>query len=82
MLQQYHIIFYKPLSKLLKGIPVEHQERIIEKIEFLRNGLSGDVKKLTNQEEYRLRVGNYRVLFIVEETTITILSIKHRQGVY
>ncbi len=41
------------------------------------------IKKLTNFEPaYRLRVGNYRVLFDVFENTIIIGRVLHRQSSY
>jgi len=50
--------------KNLRNIPKSEVRRIVEKIKALENNLSGDVKRLTNYSpEYRLRVGNYRVLF-------------------
>ncbi len=49
----------------------------IEKIPF------GDIKKLTGFEnEYRLRVGDLRVLFTVENNIITVNEIKPRGQVY
>ncbi len=49
----------------------------------MKNGLSGDVKRLTNfSPEYRLRVGDYRVLFEVEDEKILIYRIKHRKDAY
>ena len=49
----------------------------IEKIPF------GDIKKLTGLEnEYRLRVGDLRVLFTVENDIITVNEIKPRGQVY
>ncbi|MBL1209838.1 type II toxin-antitoxin system RelE/ParE family toxin, partial [Geminocystis sp. GBBB08] len=49
----------KDLGKLSNNI----QSRIIDKIELMQNNLQVDIKKLTNfTPEYRLRVGDYRVL--------------------
>lgn len=49
----------------------------IEKIPF------GDIKKLTGLEnEYRLRVGDLRVLFTVENDIITVNEIKPRGQIY
>jgi len=40
----------------------------------------GDFKKLTNfTPEYRLRVGDYRVLFETENDKVTIYRIRHRK---
>jgi len=45
--------------------------------------LAGDVKRLTNYTpEFRLRVGDYRVLFEVEGETIVIYRVLHRKDAY
>lgn len=63
-----YLIEFKPRSiKDLQSIPQVDVKRILEKVEALQNDLSGDVQRLTNfLPEYRLRVGNYRVLFETE----------------
>jgi mRNA interferase RelE/StbE len=42
-----------------------------------------NIKKLTNFEpSYRLRVGNYRILFDIYDDTIVIGRVVHRQNAY
>lgn len=66
-----------------KKIPVEQLQRIYNAIEALSNGLKGDIKRLTNYTyEYRLRVGNYRVLLEIENERIVIYRIIHRKESY
>ncbi|EAZ93377.1 hypothetical protein CY0110_16317 [Crocosphaera chwakensis CCY0110] len=61
----------------------QDKTRIIAKIEAMIDNLQGDVKKLTNFfPQYRLRVGNYRVLFDIEDNTLIIYRVKHRQNAY
>jgi len=49
----------------------------------MENDLAGDVKKLTNfTPEYRLRVGNYRILFEIENESIMIYRVKPRDKDY
>jgi mRNA interferase RelE/StbE len=56
---------------------------IFSKIGLLSNNLHGDVIKLTNfTPEYRLRVGDYRVLFETEGDKIIIYRIRHRKEAY
>ena len=51
------------------------QGKILEKIQSMENDLAEDVKKLINfTPEYRLRVGNYQVLFEIEDSNIAIYS--------
>jgi len=69
--------------KDLKSFQKQETKKIVEKIKLLENGLIGDIKKLTNHTpEYRLRVGNYRVLFEIEDQKITVYRIKHRKDAY
>jgi mRNA interferase RelE/StbE len=69
--------------KDLQKIPVNDRERIINKIEAMQDDLQGDVKRLTNfTPEYRLRVGDYRILFELEEQTIIVYRVKHRSQAY
>jgi len=43
----------------------------------------GDVKQLTNfTPEYRLRVGDYRVLFEIEGAKIVVYRVRHRREAY
>ena len=57
--------------------------RILERIEGLADDLRGDVKRLTNfSPEYRLRVGEYRILFEIEAGKIVVYRIRHRKDVY
>ena len=64
-------------------MPSRIQAQVLARIEEMGNDLKGDVKRLTNfTPEYRLRVGDYRVLFEVEKETIIIYRIRHRRVVY
>jgi mRNA interferase RelE/StbE len=80
---QYQIEFKPKAIKDLEQFPENIRERIISKIEAMQDDLQGDVKRLTNfTPEYRLRVGDYRVLFELEEQTIMIYRVKHRSKAY
>jgi mRNA interferase RelE/StbE len=75
---------FKPRAiKDLKDFPEQERRRIIGKIESLQSGLSTNVKKLTNfTPEYRLRVGDYRILFEIEEDRVIIYRVIHRKDAY
>lgn len=80
---QYEIRFKPRALKDGKKIPNQELARIFEKIKELENDLSGDVKHLTDfYPEYRLRVGNYRVLVEVEGSDVVIYRIRHRKDIY
>ena len=64
-------------------MPPSIQARILEKVELMQDDLQGDVKRLVNfTPEYRLRVGDYRILFEIEEEDIVIYRVKHRSNAY
>ena len=75
---------FKPRAlKDVKALPKTAQRRVMARIEELQNDLSGDVKKLTSfTPEYRLRVGDYRVLFEVEDGKVVIYRVLHRKDAY
>jgi mRNA interferase RelE/StbE len=67
----------------LRALPKEPRKRIGQRINELQNNLAGDVKKLAIAEKkYRLRVGNYRVLFRLEGSQISVYAVKDRKEAY
>ena len=69
--------------KDMKSIPLKEREQIMARIDRMEEELQGDVKKLTNHTpEYRMRSGNYRVLFEVEGERIVIYRVLHRKESY
>lgn len=79
----YHIELKRRALKDLRALDPMHRQRVFDGISRLRNDLQGDVKRLTNfTPEYRLRVGDYRVLFEVADAAVTIYRVKHRRDAY
>jgi len=68
----------------LRAIDREIALRILRAIETYLTTGAGDVKKLQPpRHEFRLRVGDYRVLFLPkEERTIEVLRVLHRREAY
>ncbi len=70
----------KDLQKISSADRTKIQSKILE---FKNFPNISNIKKLTNFEPaYRLRIGNYRVLFDVWESTIEIGRILHRKESY
>ncbi len=64
---KYNIEFKPRAAKDLRVINRGDAKRILIKVRAMENDLAGNVKHLTDFEpQYRLRVGNYRVLFNIE----------------
>lgn len=58
-------------------------QHIADAIFAMENGLIGDIKKQSNYfPEYRLRVGNWRILFELSKNKITIYRIVNRKEAY
>jgi len=67
----------------LRALAKEHRSNIGWRLQGLQTDLSGDVKKLTARtQEYRLRVGNFRVLFMLEGDLISVYAVKDRKEAY
>ena len=79
-----YILAFKPRArKDLKTLGSENLQRVLEKIEALTDNVAGDVKKLTDHTpEFRLRVGDYRVLFEIDGSTIIVYRVVHRREAY
>jgi mRNA interferase RelE/StbE len=80
-----YAIGLKPRAiKDLRRIQKKDATRIADALEKLVIDLTGNVKKLTNfTPEYRLRVGNFRILFEIEnEDNIVVYRIVHRRDAY
>ena len=71
-------------TKDLRRLEKQDATRVANALERLADGLSGDVKRLTNfSPEYRLRIGQYRVLFEIEnEQEIVVYRVIHRREAY
>jgi len=79
----YNVELRPAALKDLAQLSPEVAQRIVEKVEVLKNDLSGDVKRLrTFMPRFRLRVGDWRILFEVSGDIIQIWRVCHRRDVY
>lgn len=85
-MQDYEIVFAKSVVKDLQKIPSEYAEKILAKIELLTdNSFPHGYKKLKGfQNLYRIRVGDYRIVYAIyhRKRIIDITVIRHRKDVY
>jgi len=80
---RYDVQFKPRGVRDIERLPSRIQAQVLARIEEMSNDLNGDVKRLTNSTpEYRLRVGDHRVLFEVKEKTIVIYRVRHRREAY
>ena len=79
-----YTIEFRPRSlRDLKRLSPEVSRRIEQKIQLLSNDMAGDVKRLVNfTPGYRLRVGDWRVLFQPKGSRLVVHRIVHRSEAY
>jgi mRNA interferase RelE/StbE len=80
----FKIEFTKSAEKDFTKLSKKIQKQVIESIATLAdNPRSKNTKKLkTPFDGYRIRSGDYRILFTIQSSTITIYSIKNRKDAY
>lgn len=79
------IVYGKAALKTFRRIPANEAKRIRSKIEqYAADPASqaANVKKLQGREGFRLRVGDWRVIFAEDGTVIDVIAIGPRGGVY
>ena len=84
-MSKYSITISKQARKQLRDIPRKDRLRISGAIELLGdNPIPPKVLKLTNRDGYRLRVGDYRIIYIFNSNRLIILiiNIAHRSAAY
>lgn len=82
----YTVIIAKSVQKQIEALPREIGERVVEKLVQLKDNPRpmGAIKLKGFSDEYRIRIGDYRVRYEVnnEVRLIQILQCKHRRDVY
>ena len=73
------------VRKELLKLPIKLVTRVAKAIDRLaENPYPKGAKKLKNSEAWRIRVGDYRVIYEIHEQflLIRIIRVRHRKGVY
>lgn len=82
----YQILILPAAQRQLKKLPATTQQALITQIEHLAdNPRPTNCKKLKGrQNQYRIRVGDYRIIYSVEDARLAVRVIKvgHRRDVY
>ena len=82
---RYRIILPKSVQKELDRLSDEVVKRILARLAGLEtNPRPGDVKKLKGRNAWRIRVGDYRVIYEIHdrELQILVITVGHRREVY
>ena len=82
----YRIEVKSSAAKTLKKIPKADKKRIVDKIDsFAESPPNTDTTKMKgNSPFHKVRVGNYRIVYEIQEDVLLILVVKigHRKDIY
>jgi len=79
----YEIEFVASALEQLRAFPKDARRLIGGKLNRAQQDLAGDIKKLKGfKNKYRLRAGNYRVLFELEGDCIVVYDVGDRKDIY
>ena len=81
----YELVFKKSVARDLRDFPNQDVERILQRIQSLsEDPRPAGCEKLSTQERYRIRQGNYRIVYEIEDHRLVVMIVRigHRRDVY
>jgi len=81
----YTVKLKRSAEKELDNLPAKIYDKVINLLLSLKeNPFPHNSKKLRGREGYRIRVGDYRIVYTIGESdnNIEVISIAHRKEVY
>lgn len=82
---KYEISVKKSAVKELEDIPNKELQKIVNKIKTLSSDpRPACSQKLSHREQYRIRQGDYRIIYSIQDDDLTVHIIKvgHRKEIY
>ena len=82
---RYKVVFRRSVAKDLQGIPNRGVRRILATIASLsEEPRAAGAEKLSGQERYRVRQGDYRIIYEIHDDAVVVIVVKvgHRREVY
>jgi mRNA interferase RelE/StbE len=84
--RRYAVVLRKSAARELSKLPKAAQQRIAQEIDGLAvNPRPQGVKKLAGADQlFRVRVGDYRVVYTIEDQRliVEVIRVRHRKDVY
>lgn len=81
----YRVFLKESVRKDLASIPKADLQRIVHRIGTLAvDPRPPGYERLTGEERYRIRQGNYRIIYSIQdfELTVWVVKVGHRREVY
>lgn len=85
MTDSYSLRIKRSAEKELRAVPKKDLPRVIERIQSLAvNPRAPGHQKLSGNDQYRIRQGDYRILYTINDPdrVVEIVKIGHRREVY
>lgn len=81
----YSLEIKRSAARELEQVPLKDRRRIVIRIQALAHDpRPPGAEKLSGQERYRIRQGDYRILYEIENQILRVMVVKigHRRDVY
>lgn len=81
----YKVLIKRSAAKELEALPVKDRRRVASRIQQLGSDpRPPGCEKLSGQDRYRIRQGDYRIIYSIEDAVLTIVVVKvgHRRDIY
>lgn len=81
----YSILIKRSAARELESLPPKDRRRVTSRIQGLaRNPRPPGCEKLSGEEKYRVRQGNYRILYEIvdRDLIVTVVKVGNRRDVY
>ena len=81
----YNVLVKRSAAKEIEALPLKDRRRVVTRIEGLAaNPRPVGCEKLSGEEKYRIRQGDYRVLYEIvdRDLIVTVVRVGNRRDVY
>ena len=81
----YRLVIRRSAGKEIEALPLKDRRRVVTKIHGLaENPRPAGCEKLSGEEKYRVRQGDFRILYEIvdHELIVTVVKVGHRREVY
>jgi mRNA interferase RelE/StbE len=82
---RYQVVILKSVRKELDRLPDDVASRILVRLAGLEtNPHPADVKKLKGRDAWRIRIGDYRVIYEIHDRVlqVIVITVGHRREIY
>ncbi len=81
----YRLLITASAAKEVEALPRKDRTRVVDRVRRLAaDPRPSGSEKLSGEEKYRIRQGNYRILYSIDDADASVLIVKigHRRDVY